>query len=355
MLEGISIIIPTYNEEDNIKELVTRIWHSFLNSKIPYELIFIDDNSTDNTVKNISEFGQTLSVTTIIKDDILKRGKAESLLVGFKYAKYNSVCMIDADLQYPPEAILPMYEELEYSDIVVANRKDRGDSNLSRILASKVFRYCFGKVLFNLDCDVQSGLKVFKREILDYVEIVSTPWTFDLQFLHKARNLGYTIGSFDIEFVERHGGYVKLNFIPSVIEIGSQAIKLKATPLSPVGFCDRDQPKMMGNGIFYKGNKFITHNDVNHKHSAVRTVVLYQKIVLIMLLVIIVAGFCLDWRTMAILIVAVLTVVYFIDLLFNLLLIIRSFQKTPDIKISEEEISNLDNKDLPIYTVFCPL
>jgi hypothetical protein len=92
-----------------------------------------------------------------------------------------------------------------------------------------MFRYVFGKLMFGLDCDVQSGLKVFKREILSYVEISSTPWTFDLQFLHRARSLGYAIGSLDIEFSERHGGVVKLNFFQSILEIGSQAMKLRLT------------------------------------------------------------------------------------------------------------------------------
>jgi len=355
MLKGVSIVVPTYNEENNVIELIKRIHRVFMTANIPYEIIFIDDNSTDDTVRNISEFGNSLPIRTIIKDKSIKKGKAESLLIGFEKAIYDSVCMIDADLQYAPEEILPMYKMLSWYDIVVANRKIRSDSSRIRILASKTFRYLFGKILFNFDCDVQSGLKIFKKEVINHIEITATPWTFDLQFLYKARDLAYTIGNFDIEFFERSSCSIKLNFLPTVFEVGSQACKLKLTSFPPTCFSDESQPKMMGNGITYKGNKFVTHTDVNQRHSAVQTVVPYQKIILILLLIVIVAGFYLDWRSTAIMVVATLSILYFIDLLFNLFLIVKSFQKTPDIKISEEEIRALNDEDLPIYTVFCPL
>lgn len=352
---GVSIIIPTYNEDANVEKLIKRVQCSFAKSRISYELIFVDDNSTDDTVGKINKFCNYLPVRTIVKDKRIKKGKAESLLIGFKNAAYDVICMIDADLQYPPEEILPMCRELKKFDIVVSNRNIRNDSSVSRKFASKMFRYVFGKVIFGLDCDVQSGLKVFKKEVLAYIEISSTPWTFDLQFLHKARNLGYTIGSFDIEFFERQGGNVKLNFLRSVFEIGLQAFKLKLTVLPPVLYSDETQDKMMGNGVFYKGEKLITHTDISHRHSALQTIVLHQKIVLAVLLLTIIAGFILDWRTTIILIVVLLTVVYFLDLLFNLFLIGRNFQKTPEIRISEKELKAIKDEDLPVYTIFCPL
>jgi cellulose synthase/poly-beta-1,6-N-acetylglucosamine synthase-like glycosyltransferase len=355
MPEGISIVIPTYNEEDNISDLIKRIHRSFLNSKTPFELIFIDDNSTDDTVDKMKKFDRSLRMRIITKDKHAKKGKAESLLIGFKNARYDSICMIDADLQYPPEEILLMHAQLKHCDIVVADRKIRSDSNQNREFASKIFRYFFGKLLFDFDCDVQSGLKVFKKEISDHIEIISTPWTFDLQFLHKARNLGYTIESFDIEFAERQSGKIKLDFFPSIFEIGSQALKLKLTPLLPVCYSDETQSEMMGNGISYKGNRFITHTDVNYHHSALQTVVLYQKIALTISLAMFIVGFVVNWRTTIILVVAMLTALYFLDLLFNLFLISRSIQKIPEIRISQKEMKDIKNKDLPVYTILCPL
>ena len=132
MPEGISIIIPTYNEEKNIHKLIERIRLAFFNSGVNYELIFIDDSSTDETVKEINRYSKAIPLKVYvkyIKHGFGERGKASSLLLGFDLAKYDSVCMIDADLQYPPEAILPMYKKLKDADVVVSNRIDKSNSS----------------------------------------------------------------------------------------------------------------------------------------------------------------------------------------------------------------------------------
>ena len=276
----ISIIIPAYNEEGNIKNLILRLNSSLVKARIDYELIFIDDHSTDNTIREIRKFTEQYPIKVFLKRG--KKGKAFSLIQGFKEAKYDIVGMIDADLQYPPEAIPEMIEKLKQADIIVANRVDRSDSNWSRKITSKAFRFIFVKLLFNLDCDAQSGLKVFKKRIFNYVQVSATPWTFDLSFLYKAVNIGCTIKNHDIKFDPRQSESVKLKFLSSIFEIGSQALKLKLTPLSPVHFDDKTQPRMMGNGMFHKGSEFITHTNIPHRHSALQTIVVHQKLFLIL-------------------------------------------------------------------------
>lgn len=277
----ISIVIPTYNEEGNIKDLILRLNESLTKARINYELIFIDDHSADNTRKQIGKFVGQYPVKVFLKRG--KKGKAFSLIQGFKEAKYDIVGMIDADLQYPPEVIPEMVGKLNNSDIVVSNRIDRSDSSWKRKIASRFFRFIFVKFLFNLDCDAQSGLKVFKKEILNRVKVTPTPWTFDLQFLYKAQGIGYVIDNFDIEFTERQSGDVKLKLLSSIFEIGIQALHLRLKPLCPVYFSDKTQSQMKGNGAYYNGNKFITHTDLHYRHSAIQTFHISQKIALILL------------------------------------------------------------------------
>lgn len=164
----ISIIIPTYNEQDNITPLVKRLHHAMTSFGIKYELIFIDDHSLDDTCAQIANFTSRLPIRVELKRG--KRGKAQSLAQGFASAKYSTIAMIDADLQYPPEAIPHMFARLKVqdTDIVVARRTNAETSKL-RQLTSKVFRSIVGKLIWKLDVDVQSDLKVFKREILERV------------------------------------------------------------------------------------------------------------------------------------------------------------------------------------------
>ena len=149
MPKGISIIIPTYNEEKNIQKLISRIRSAFLSSGVNYEIIFIDDDSTDGTAEEINKYSDKAPIkvyTRYLKHGFGKRGKADSLLVGFDLAKYDSICMIDADLQYPPEAILPMYKKLDEADIVVADLNKQENKHKSSICLC-----VFNKNSINLD------------------------------------------------------------------------------------------------------------------------------------------------------------------------------------------------------------
>src|SRR5258708_31731099 len=169
----ISIVVPTWNEEANIAPLVQRIDQALSASNIEYEIIFVDDHSKDNTLLAIKSLQKKYPLVIKLKKG--KRGKAMSLIEGFTHTQYDLICMIDADLQYPPEALPDMIKKIDHgSDVVVANRKQKRTS-FTRKLLSNGYSYFFGRVLHNFKCDVQSGLKVFKKEIIKRTTLNPTP------------------------------------------------------------------------------------------------------------------------------------------------------------------------------------
>src|SRR6266498_1153888 len=105
-MKGISIIIPVWNEEKNIKLLVEKIDNALRLEKLTYEIIFIDDHSTDSTRTVINQLIKFYPIKLFLKKG--KQGKAYSLMEGFAYAKYDLLGMIDADLQYLPSHIPQM-------------------------------------------------------------------------------------------------------------------------------------------------------------------------------------------------------------------------------------------------------
>lgn len=225
----VSVVIPTLNEAGNIESLIRRLRRAFEDAALVGEIIFVDDHSTDDTCQIIeklqAEYRDTFLITLYEKQG--KRGKAASLIEGFGYAKHETIAMIDADLQYPPEAIPAMVEKLSHgADIVVANRTLH-DTNVLRSFLSKSFVFFFARLLHDLHCDSQSGLKVFRKKILREVILDPTPWTFDMEFLLSARNYGYVIDTVDISFSDRYAGVSKLNPFAAIFEIGWSAIKLK--------------------------------------------------------------------------------------------------------------------------------
>jgi len=110
-----------------------------------------------------------------------------------------------------------------------------------------------------------------------------------------------------------------------------------------------------GNGFSHNGQEYIHYSDLPYRDSAFFQLTGWQKIFLVLLVTAITGSFLLNWHASLILVLTVLTVLYFFDLLFNLTLIIRSFLHRPEFKVTKEELLAVDRATLPFYTVFCPL
>jgi dolichol-phosphate mannosyltransferase len=239
-LPSVSIIVPALNEAENIAPLVARI-DTTLRRLATYEIIFVDDHSTDSTVEAIISIAANtkhLMRKIRLHTKVGKQGKAYSLLEGFELARYEYICIIDADLQYPPEAIPGMLTILsEGVDIVVANRI-AASSNAVRRMLSRTGRKLYGEWLYGFSCDVQSGLKVFRKSILERIVLNTTSWTFDLSFLVQARERGHVISSVPIPFAERNAGTSKVNIMRVGSEIVIEAIKFKLSKRQTVAYVD---------------------------------------------------------------------------------------------------------------------
>jgi glycosyltransferase XagB len=351
MITQLSIVIPTWNEEGNIQPLVERIDAALKSHGIMYEIIFVDDHSTDSTEQQILTLGKVYPIKKLLIKKS-KRGKAQSLLWGFKHTQYDTIAMIDADLQYPPEAIPEMLKKIDsHADIVIANRREQHISFRRKTL-SYIYRHFFGKFLNGFNCDVQSGLKVFKKEIVERIHLHPSPWTFDLEFLIKARNAGYKIKTVDITFQKRQWGKPKIGLIPATLEMSAAALKLSLISPEIVPFHPNAQ-KLKGVGFHYDGKEYIPHTDLIERDSAFHRFSLTQISFITFLITIIASSLILNWHTSITVVVAVLTVLYFSDLLFNFFLIYRSFSKSPEIQIADEELAEFN--EWPTYTILCPL
>lgn len=349
----ISVIVPTLNEEENAADLVRRVHVALSESGFTYEIIVIDDHSTDGTCARFEELGKTYPVFVYLKQG--KRGKAYSILEGFEYARFETIAMIDADLQYPPEALPDMLTKLDNgADIVVASRIERETSFLRKVL-SRGFALVFSKFLHGLDCDVQSGMKVFRSTVMREVKVTPDPWTFDLEFLLLARNYGYRIASHDIVFAERAHGESKIHFWKAVSEIGWNALKLRLREREPLHLAPTVEDGMIGAGVAHKQKRFITHSTLSHSASALHTFVPWQRNTLLLVAVFFVVGLFIAPLKTIIFVTAVLSFVYFADTVFNLLLVLRSLKRPPELSFLDEELDAMRDEVLPVYSVLCPL
>jgi glycosyltransferase involved in cell wall biosynthesis len=166
----ISVIVPVYNEEENITLLFKKIRESLLEFRKSFEVIFVNDGSTDSSCKvlaGICEGNQDVTVIDLIKN----YGKAAALEQGFKTARGEYIVTIDSDLQYDPKDIPVLIRALEKgADVASVKRINRLDP-MSTIAFSKVYN-----TLLRIVCglpfdDYFSGFRCYKKYVLDYLNL----------------------------------------------------------------------------------------------------------------------------------------------------------------------------------------
>ncbi|TXI32158.1 MAG: glycosyltransferase [Niabella sp.] len=349
----IDIIVPVKNEEKNIQETVAQIDQALSPLKIEYRIIFAVDQSTDNTVKKAKQMQKTHPVIIHLKQG--KGGKGYSILEALDLATAEYVAFIDGDLQYDPKHLPEMLEKLQQNPevgVVIAQRKNENLSKYRAIL-SELNAFVVGKLLLNMDLDIQSGMKVFRRSIAPHINKTHvTAWTFDIPLLHAARELGYKFDSVIISFNDRKHGASKVGILKTANAIISCALKTKFTKrkvyeLDPNGEFEK--------GIIYKNKSYLTHTQLSYNKSAIFTFVRSQKIGFIVIVGFLLAAFILFRLQSAIWLVAIVSTIYFLDVVFNIFVILKSLHFPPEFRFNDDEIAAVKDNKLPVYTVLCPL
>jgi len=352
-MNQLDVVIPVKNEAENIEELVVRIHRSLSNAKIRFSMIFVDDHSSDNTLKKLKALSENYPLEIYKKKG--KPGKAYSILEGSRRGSAKYVAMIDGDLQYPPEALVEMYKLVRKHGVIVANRNNHGTSFLRKV-ASKANSFIFGRGLLGIKHDTRSGLKIFRKDIIEHIrENEISKWTLDMHLLHTALGLGYSVGCVNIAFEERKKGTSKLNFTRAAAEIGFGAIKLRLRRKRVYHLAPEFEGTMRGAGVAYKKRRFITHTVLPHRNSALVTLARWQKIFLFAAIGFLIVGLLINAKLTAITFIGVLSMIYFLDVLFSLFVLIKSLHFSPEIKTNSKEIKKLKDDSLPIYSVLCPL
>lgn len=169
---NISVVIPLLNEEESLRELHDWIANVMLSNHFSYEIIFIDDGSTDNSWQTIA--GLTQKNPNVKGIRFAKNyGKSQALHIGFAKAQGDVVVTMDADLQDNPEEIPELYRMVtgENYDLVSGWKKKRFDSVIAKNLPSKLFNWAARKTSgLNLH-DFNCGLKAFKKDVIKNIDV----------------------------------------------------------------------------------------------------------------------------------------------------------------------------------------
>ncbi len=211
----ISVILPTFNEEDTIENVLKETVNVLNDINDKWEIIVVDDGSRDLTftiAKRFARNDKRIKVLSYRRN----MGKGFALKYGYEHAKGDLIVFMDADLDLHPKQIKKFIEimEREKADVVVGSKRhpeSKVNYPLKRRVLSDAY-FLMIKILFNLNVkDTQVGLKLFKRKVLRDVmpRILVKRYAFDVEVLANAVRRGYKIAEAPVELDFKHSSNIR--------------------------------------------------------------------------------------------------------------------------------------------------
>lgn len=213
------VIIPTYNEIENIETIIEKIFAL----KLPLEILVMDDNSPDKTYEKVQElidstYGDRLHL--IVREK--KEGLGKAYIAGFKWALandqgYDFVIEMDADLSHNPKYLPRFVEEIENYDLIIGSRYVDGGGATNWPFFRKAISYggsLYSRIILGVAImDITGGFKCFRREVLEAINldnIITTGYSFQIEMNYKATLKNFRIKEVPIIFEERVAGKSKM-------------------------------------------------------------------------------------------------------------------------------------------------
>ncbi|MBM2824867.1 MAG: glycosyl transferase, family 2 [Dehalococcoidales bacterium] len=204
---GLSIVIPFYNEENNIRRVVDGLVDSFEQASIDYELVLVNNGSIDKSPQILEELSKQSPHRIKVVHVGVNQGYGWGIISGLKQVSGEFVGYMAGDGQIAPSAVVNVFDRIskEGYDLVKVRRVVRNDGTIRKILS--VSYNLLVKVIFNVDTmDVNGTPKIFKRELLEVFSPVSKDWFIDTEIMVKAKYLGLKVGEVPVEFLPRKEG-----------------------------------------------------------------------------------------------------------------------------------------------------
>jgi len=214
----LSIVVPMYNEEDNVAETHRKIHEVIDQLNVPWELIFVNDGSLDNTLSVAQTIAQNDSALKIVSY-VPNRGRGYALRQGFNAANGEYILSIDFDLSYDASHLVRMYKFLKEhpeADVVLGSAYMEGGEVIGvpkfRLFISKLgnllLRLAFPWRIHTITC----VLRGYKKEVLKSLALVADSKEIHLEILSKVLDLGYKVAEIPATLTARQKGSSKFKF-----------------------------------------------------------------------------------------------------------------------------------------------
>lgn len=211
------VIIPTYNEIENIGNMINKVFQIS-----DYHLLIIDDNSPDGTSILVKELQKKFPERLFILERSGKLGLGTAYIMGFKWAienKYDYIFEMDADFSHNPEDLVRLRKKCENgADLVIGSRYKSGVNvvnwPMGRVMMS-YFASAYVRFITGLPvCDTTAGFKCYKRIVLETIELDKIKfkgYAFQIEMKFTAWKIGFKVEEVPIIFTDRKEGHSKMS------------------------------------------------------------------------------------------------------------------------------------------------
>ena len=201
----LSIIIPLYNEEGSLEELIGQIFQAINKTGLVYEVCFIDDGSTDNSLQKLKQLRQDRSILKILSFR-KNYGKSAALSEGFKLASGKIIITMDADLQDDPAEIPNLIDKINTGYDLVSGWKKKRFDPLGKTLPSKFFNFITARLTGIKIHDFNCGLKAYRREVIKEIPVYGSLHRYLPVLAHWK---GFAVGEVVVQHHPRKYGVTK--------------------------------------------------------------------------------------------------------------------------------------------------
>ena len=201
---SISVVLPAYNEEENVGQAVRSVLEVMEPLTPDYEVIVVDDGSRDRTSEVVEELVESYPQVRLVRHEV-NQGYGGALNSGFQAATRELIFFTSSDNQYDVAEVKKLLTYIESSDLVIGYRADRQDAFIRRVFAwgwTTLVNLLFGYVSRDVDC----AFKLFKRQVLSQVRITSKGAMIDTELLVGAKRKGFDIIEVPVSHFPRLAG-----------------------------------------------------------------------------------------------------------------------------------------------------
>ena len=208
----LSIVVPFYNEEDNVENVVNGLDKELNQNKLNYELILVNNGSSDSTpkiIKNIKKRNSRIKQVNIKKND----GYGWGITNGLHVAKGEYIGYVDGDNQVHPKFIINAYNKLNASDaaLCLTKRLNRKEGFIRKI-ASITYNVIVSILFFIKVSDINSKPKIIRQKFYKDLHLSAKDWFIDTEIVLKAKNKGFGFVVIPINYNNRKKGKSKVKF-----------------------------------------------------------------------------------------------------------------------------------------------